>query len=84
MGWQQEEGLPWPKRVPGFLVLILECSKYRTPVLGSILGTISVMSQIHDSRFLCAWPCCHFLVFMAVHTTVDCMAAGVVACTTLP
>jgi hypothetical protein len=39
---------------PGILVLFLEHSKNRTPVFGSILGTISVTSQICDSCFLCA------------------------------
>ncbi len=52
-GQQPEEGLPWPKRVPGFFVLFLERSKCRPPVFGSILGTILVTSQICDSHFLC-------------------------------
>ncbi len=60
---QPEEGLPCQRgvimaleaaEVPGFLVLFLEYSKYRTPVFGSILGTISVMSQICDRHLLCA------------------------------
>jgi hypothetical protein len=38
----------------GFLVLFLEHSKYKTPVFGSILDTISVTSHIRNSRFLCA------------------------------
>jgi hypothetical protein len=45
--------------VPGFLVLFQERSKYRTPVFGSILGTISVTSQICDIRFfmcMTVWP----------------------------
>jgi hypothetical protein len=49
-------------------VLLLECSKDRTLVFGSIFGTISVTSQICDSRFLCAQPCDHFLVSTAVCT----------------
>jgi hypothetical protein len=36
---------------PGFLVLFLKCSENRTPVFCSILGTISVTSQIRDSCF---------------------------------
>ncbi len=36
-----------------FLVLFLEHSKYKTPVFGSILGTISVSSQMWQPFFMC-------------------------------
>ncbi len=50
--------------IPGFLVVFIERSKNRTPVFGSIFGTISVTSQIPDSRF---FMCMTMWSFFGIH-----------------
>ncbi len=61
-------------RAPGFSVLFLECSKNRTPVFGSILGTISVTSQIRDSLFYVHYRMIIFWYPRQYVPTVDCVA----------